>query len=186
MFDTQVTQVNTGGNKFNFNVDAVSGLLHKSTRKSKFCVRKITDDNMVFNDERPALKESSSFGKKEPEIVVLQTMLAGNDKMIIEYMDRIDYDEMFDGPLPQVSVKEIYDKVRMEVMDKLSEDERWGRQMRRYRMDKGEELEDTDYMYDHDRSEMAEDLIKTITKKVCSHLEEKHIGTFDFGGIDYL
>ena len=32
----------------------------------------------------------------------------------------------------------------------------------------------------------VEDLIKMITKKVCSHLEEKHIGTFDFGGIDYL
>ena len=36
MFDTAVYNE---GSKFKFNVDAVSGTLHKSVRKSKFCLR---------------------------------------------------------------------------------------------------------------------------------------------------
>lgn len=38
MFDTAVYNE---GFKFKFNVDAVSGTLHKSVRKSKFCLRNI-------------------------------------------------------------------------------------------------------------------------------------------------
>ena len=135
---------------------------------------------MIFNDERPALKQDT-WDKKQPEIVVLQTMLAGNDKMIVEYMDREDYDEMFDGPRPQVDVEQLYRTVRKEVLDKLADDEEYKRQLRHYKIERGENFieEDLDFTYEKDRSNMAEELVKLITKSVCTHLEASHIGTFE-------
>jgi len=72
--------------------NAVSGTLHKSTRKSKFCVRTINDKPYIFDTEKPRLAQSGD------EIVVLQTMLCGENNILVEYMTKDDYDEMFDGP----------------------------------------------------------------------------------------
>ena len=49
MFDNEtLVNVYSAGDKFKFNVDAVSGTLHKSTRKSKLCVKDIKDDFVHF------------------------------------------------------------------------------------------------------------------------------------------
>jgi hypothetical protein len=79
MLNTNV-QVYNEGSQFKFNVDAVSGTLHKSTRKSKLCVRDVNDKSYIFDDECPRL-----LGNSE-EIVVLQTMLTGGNKILVEYM----------------------------------------------------------------------------------------------------
>lgn len=167
MLNTNV-QVYNEGSQFRFNVDAVSGTLHKSTRKSKLCVRDVNDKSYIFDDERPRL-----LGNSE-EIVVLQTMLTGGNKILVEYMTRKDYDEMFDGPLPDVNVREMLDSIRDKVQEDISSKERYEKMF-------NEADKDPDY-YDkrNDRRWMAEELTENIVKKVCKYLEDKHIGTFDF------
>lgn len=65
---------------FNYNINAVSGTLRKSHPKSKICVRTIDNDAYVFDDKTPSLTYKSE------EIVVLQVMLTGENKALIEYV----------------------------------------------------------------------------------------------------
>ncbi len=170
MFDKTDVNVYNAGNSFKFNVDAVSGTLHKSTRKSKFCVREIDDNKYVFDDEEPRLTGASE------EIVILQTMLTGNNKAIIEYMTRKDYDEMFDGPLPEVNVAEMIREIKSLVKEDISREEDYDKLV------KNDEKDD----YSQRRWErrwMSEQLAESITKRVCKYLENKHIGTFDFNNV---
>lgn len=170
MFDKTDVNVYNAGNSFKFNVDAVSGTLHKSTRKSKFCVREIDDNKYVFDDEVPRLTNASE------EIVILQTMLTGNNKAIIEYMTRKDYDEMFDGPLPEVNVAEMIREIKSLVKEDISREEDYDKLV------KNDEKDD----YSQRRWErrwMSEQLAESITKRVCKYLEDKHIGTFDFNNV---
>ena len=161
-------KVNVEGSKFNFNVDAVSGTLHKSTRKSKFCVRDVDGKSYIFDDEFPRLL----CGSKE-EIVVLQTMLTGKDKILVEYMTRKDYDEMFDGSLPQVDVYDLINEIKDEVEKELRDEEWYDERLRNYTEKDGY------YEFRDERRDMARSLTNIITKMVCKRLEEKHIGTFD-------
>lgn len=73
-------------NSFLYNINAVSGTLRKSHPKSKMCVRRIDDNQLVFNENTPRLTMYSS------EIVILQTMLTGENMALIEYVLKSDFE----------------------------------------------------------------------------------------------
>ena len=77
---------NTTKNSFEYNINAVSGTLRKSHPKSKLCVRHVDDNNLVFDETRPRLTTYSA------EIVVLQTMLTGENMALIEYVLKTDFE----------------------------------------------------------------------------------------------
>ena len=76
----------SNNNHFSYNINAVSGTLRKSHPKSKFCVREIRDSMLVFNDEKPRLTTYDN------ELVVLQVMLTGENKALIEYVLKTDFE----------------------------------------------------------------------------------------------
>lgn len=75
-------------NAFSYNINAVSGTLRKSHPKSKFCVREISDDKVVFDENKPRL----TYHEWNPEIVILQLMLTGENRCIIEYVLKADFE----------------------------------------------------------------------------------------------
>lgn len=83
MFNTNIN------NQFSYNINAVSGTLRKSHPKSKICVRTIEKDSYVFLDKSPRL--NGSYESKE--IVVLQIMLTGENKCLVEYVNKSDFVE---------------------------------------------------------------------------------------------
>ena len=76
-------------NAFSYNVNAVSGTLRKSHPHSKFCVREINDKNFVFNENKPRL----TYHDFDDEIVILQIMLTGENRCIIEYVLKDNFEE---------------------------------------------------------------------------------------------
>ena len=78
MFDTT-------NNEFNYNINAVSGTLRKSHPKSKICVREVKDYTCVFDEKKPRLVNNSA------EIVILQIMLTGENKCLIEYVEKCNF-----------------------------------------------------------------------------------------------
>ena len=78
---------NTYSNKFNFDINAVSGTLRKSHPKSRFSVRTVSNDTYAFDPDNPTIYYRGA------EIVVLQIMLTGNDRCIIEYVNKEDFGE---------------------------------------------------------------------------------------------
>lgn len=85
MFDSSVN------NSFKYNINAVSGTLRKSHPKSNFCIRDMDKSPYVFK-EPPRLYESTTS-----EIVVLQVMLTSENKCLIEYVFKRDFEEMTEG-----------------------------------------------------------------------------------------
>lgn len=81
MFDT------TTNNNFRYNVNAVSGTLRKSHPKSKLCVRPVDKNLLIFDPQKPRL---SNY---EPEIIVLQAMLTGENNLLVEYVLKTDFEE---------------------------------------------------------------------------------------------
>ena len=81
MFDNTI-------NKFNYNINAVSGTLRKSHPKSKMTVREMSDNVCIFNTNKPRV-----FNTDDTEIVVLQVMLVGDGKAIVEYVNKKDFME---------------------------------------------------------------------------------------------
>lgn len=77
----------SNNNHFSYNINAVSGTLRKSHPKSKFCVREIKDELWIFNVDKPRL----TYGDYD-EIVILQVMLTGGNKMLIEYVPKRDFE----------------------------------------------------------------------------------------------
>jgi len=84
---------NTNSNKFNFNINAVSGTLRKSHPKSKTCVTSLSENNMMFDSDNPrrVIKKEqyeNSYATYDviKSIVVLQTMLVGDGKALVEYV----------------------------------------------------------------------------------------------------
>lgn len=75
-------------NSFSYNINAVSGTLRKSHPKSKLCFRTLGDELYVFDEKTPRLLYSS-----QEEIVILQVMLTGNNKALIEYVLKRDFEE---------------------------------------------------------------------------------------------
>ena len=85
MFDS--TQVRVG-NHFNYNINAVSGTVRKSHPKSKFTVRELNSKPFIFDDKKPIV----NYGC-EKEVVVLQVMLIGDGRGLIEYVNKEDFEE---------------------------------------------------------------------------------------------
>lgn len=83
------TTVAIGGNHFNYNVNAVSGTLRKSHPKSKMIIRNLDSNSSLFNDE-PKLHINRYVVK---DVVVLQTMLCGDNKVLVEYVLKEDFEE---------------------------------------------------------------------------------------------
>ena len=79
---------NTTSNHFNYNVNAVSGTLRKSHPKSKIIVRDVSSSTYVFDDSKPIL-----YSNGNKEIVVLQVMLTGNNKCLVEFVYKTDFEE---------------------------------------------------------------------------------------------
>lgn len=80
-------------NKFSYNINAVSGTLRKSHPKSKFCVRHINEEQAVFSEMRPQL----NWNNDKKEIVILQIMLTGENKCLIEYVYKQDFESEADN-----------------------------------------------------------------------------------------
>lgn len=79
---------NSFSNHFLYNINAVSGTLRKSHPKSKFCVRMVDNDQLVFSATKPRLTHY------DQEIVILQAMLTGENQVLIEYVLKDDFEEM--------------------------------------------------------------------------------------------
>lgn len=82
----------------NNNINAVSGTLVKTFRKSYF----VTCDfhsylaEGLFDKEKPNLGKEGYYGYEQgKEIVILQTMLCGEDRILVEVINKEDYDELF-------------------------------------------------------------------------------------------
>ena len=98
MFDN--FQATSTTNRFNFNINAVSGTLRKSHPKSRMTIQELKDSNLLFDAEQPKkfIKTETRYEKDYAgrdysikneivkNIVVLQTMLIGEGKAIIEYV----------------------------------------------------------------------------------------------------
>lgn len=72
---------------FNFDINAVSGTLRKSHPKSKMMIRALKDNMYCFDEIVPRVKDGSG------EIIILQTMLIGDNKALIEYVNKKDFEE---------------------------------------------------------------------------------------------
>ena len=81
---------NSINNSFSYSINAVSGTLRKSHPKSKFCVRHIEDNQYVFNTEMPRLTMYAD------EIVILQVMLTGENKALVEYVLKTDFEQQYE------------------------------------------------------------------------------------------
>lgn len=75
-------------NKFNYNVNAVSGTLRKTMKDSKFIISKLDYDLYIFNPNRQSL-----YYKSDP-IVILQIMLIGDNKSLIEFVEKDIFDKI--------------------------------------------------------------------------------------------
>ena len=74
-------------NSFRYNINAVSGTLRKSHPKSKLCVRTVDDSKLIFDRDKPRLSTYSD------EIVILQAMLTGENRLLVEYVLKKDFEE---------------------------------------------------------------------------------------------
>lgn len=75
-------------NKFNYNVNAVSGTLRKTMKDSKFIIRKLDPDLCIF------IPEYQSISYRSAPIVILQIMLIGDNKCLIEYVEKDIFDKI--------------------------------------------------------------------------------------------
>lgn len=88
MFNTTNIDVNNS-NTFNYNINAVSGTLRKSHPKSKFTIRVLKETMLIFDEDKPPKLTRDN----NVEIVILQVMLIGDNRALIEYVHRDDFEE---------------------------------------------------------------------------------------------
>lgn len=81
---------NNTSNHFNYNINAVSGTVRKSHPKSKFVIRELDKNSYIFDDKKPRLVYDSDA------IVILQAMLIGDKKALVEYVLEKDFKEATD------------------------------------------------------------------------------------------
>ena len=79
----------------NFKVNAVSGTLTKTFRKSFFKRFHMKSDmaDYIFDETKPSLKNQRYCNSAE--VVVLQVMLCGDNEFLAELIYKEDYDELF-------------------------------------------------------------------------------------------
>lgn len=87
-------------------INAVSGTLSKTFKKSFFQTFEFgsRQSDTVFDENNPRISYWEKFNgewyekeKKAIPIVVLQTMLCGNNRVLVELIRKEDYEEMFKG-----------------------------------------------------------------------------------------
>ena len=83
----------SNSNHFSYKINAVSGTLRKSHPKSKFCVRTVDDKNCIFDSKKPRLV----WDQWAVEIVILQAMLTGENRLLVEYVEKQDFEEEKDN-----------------------------------------------------------------------------------------
>jgi len=96
----------------NFKINAVSGTLQKTFRKSYYVrfEKGSAMEHFYFRENKPSRIVSKDYnrfeGYNEPfndyyykleEIIVLQVMLCADNQYLVEAIDKKDYDEMFDN-----------------------------------------------------------------------------------------
>ena len=74
---------------FSYNINAVHGTLRKSHPKSKIIVSKIQEDLRIFSKENPHIWINHF---DERQVVVLQVMLCGENKALIEFVELKDFE----------------------------------------------------------------------------------------------
>ena len=79
-------------NTFNYNINAVSGTLRKSHPKSKMVVRDLTNHPCEFSSRNPQVYDPTTCSYRS--IVVLQTMLCGDNRVLIEFVETKDFEEV--------------------------------------------------------------------------------------------
>ena len=94
----------------NFKINAVSGTLQKTFRKSYYVrfEKGSSMEHFYFRENKPSRivkKSQSSFGEYNEEfngyyytleeIIVLQVMLCADNQYLVEAIDKKDYDEIF-------------------------------------------------------------------------------------------
>ena len=78
---------NTTNNHFNYNVNAVSGTLRKSHPKSHIVVREVDSGTLLFDCNKPIPYRNGKAA------IVLQVMLTGNNKCLVEFVYETDFEE---------------------------------------------------------------------------------------------
>lgn len=78
-------------NTFNYNINAVSGTLRKSHPKSRMVVRNLSNHPCEFDSRNPRVYDSTEGRYKD--IVVLQTMLCGDNRVLIEFVETKYFEE---------------------------------------------------------------------------------------------
>ena len=82
---------NSFSNNFSYNINAVSGTLRKSHPKSRIIVSTIESDLKIFDKKYPRIWLENWI---EPEIVILQVMLCGENTALIEFVEKTDFEEL--------------------------------------------------------------------------------------------
>lgn len=81
----------SNSNHFAYNINAVSGTLRKSHPKSRIIVSTIEKGLLIFDKVKPQLYIDYN---QHPEIVVLQVMLCGENKALVELVEKKDFEEI--------------------------------------------------------------------------------------------
>lgn len=82
----------------NTNINAVSGTLIKTYKDSYFLTTEFDSylAKGLFDKEKPNLGYCRGYGyERGREVIILQIMLCGNKKILIEVINKEDYDKMF-------------------------------------------------------------------------------------------
>lgn len=83
----------------NNNINAVSGTLVKTFKKSYFITCEFGSylAKGLFDKEKPNLGYQSVYSNyaRGNEVVVLQTMLCGENRLLVEVINKEDYDKIF-------------------------------------------------------------------------------------------
>lgn len=78
-------------NTFNYNINAVSGTMRKSHPKSRMVVRNLSNHPCEFDSHNPSVYDSTD--REYKNIVVLQTMLCGDNRVLIEFVESKYFEE---------------------------------------------------------------------------------------------
>ena len=85
---------NSYSNSFSYNINAVSGTLRKSHPKSRIIVSEIRKDLRIFDIKKPNIW-IESFDVRD--IVILQVMLCGENKALVEFVEKKDFEMLGEG-----------------------------------------------------------------------------------------
>lgn len=84
---------NSSSYKFNYNINAVSGTIRKSHPKSRIELFDMNDDIISHHKDGRCINTNywGSTGWEREDAIVLQVMLCGNCKVMIEFVKKEDF-----------------------------------------------------------------------------------------------